>query len=110
MIAHLTRAGLSFSPRRAARASTDTHPPPSRFLAPVDRTSVRSITMADPTLSDVFNAIARLEKGQAEIRDEMTTTRREMATKVGDLEAKMTKRFDKVDKAFASLDEISIAT
>src|SRR5262249_13405934 len=37
--------------------------------------------MAEPTLKDVLKALARLEKGQDDIRSEVVTARSEMATK-----------------------------
>jgi hypothetical protein len=48
--------------------------------------------MAEPTLKEVLNAISRLEKGQAEIRQDMA--------RKDDVD----RRFDKVDKAIAELD------
>jgi chromosome segregation ATPase len=56
--------------------------------------------MAEPTLKDVLNAIARLERGQTEIRSEMATK-----GDLAKLEAKVEKRFDRVDKALEALDE-----
>jgi chromosome segregation ATPase len=56
--------------------------------------------MAEPTLKDVLKAIS-------EMRGEMATKTdlAKLDAKVDDLEAKMSKRFDKVDKSIKELDE-----
>lgn len=48
--------------------------------------------MPEPTLKDVLDAVARLEKGQADIRTKMATR------------AETNERFDRVDQRFDDLD------
>jgi hypothetical protein len=63
--------------------------------------------MSEPTLKDVLDASARLEKGQAEIRSEMAT-KSELAkvdAKVETVSAKVDAHRAETSKGFAALDE-----
>jgi replication fork clamp-binding protein CrfC len=56
--------------------------------------------MADSTLKDVLDALARLEKGQGTLQVDLER----FDAKVDGLRREMNTRFDEVDKTLASLD------
>ncbi len=61
--------------------------------------------MAEPTLTDVLEAIARLERNAA-TKSELAKLESKMATKsdLANLETKMDTRFDRLEKRFDDLD------